>query len=105
MQSQADKKQSEINLSYTQVNAPFDGLVTARLVSVPAAWTSVCGPDPVVVVSAGRSAFRVQDLMELARLVEGRLAGPAVTLALGGTAIGRGAGQAAGVDRSLHFRI
>jgi RND family efflux transporter MFP subunit len=34
LQSQADKKQAEINLSYTQVVAPFDGIVTARLVSV-----------------------------------------------------------------------
>jgi len=34
LQSQADKKQAQINLSYTQVAAPFDGLVTARLVSV-----------------------------------------------------------------------
>jgi RND family efflux transporter MFP subunit len=34
LQSQGDKKQAEINLSYTQVTAPFDGIVTARLVSV-----------------------------------------------------------------------
>jgi hypothetical protein len=41
-----------------------------ELVSVPAAWTSGCAPDPVVVVSAGRSAFRVEDLVDLARLIE-----------------------------------
>jgi hypothetical protein len=40
-----------------------------RLVSLPAAWTSVFSPDPFVVLSAGRSAFRVQDLLELARLL------------------------------------
>jgi RND family efflux transporter MFP subunit len=34
LQSQADKKQAEINLSYTKVVAPFDGIVTARLVSL-----------------------------------------------------------------------
>ena len=34
LQSQADKKQAEINLSYTKVIAPFDGIVTARLVSL-----------------------------------------------------------------------
>jgi RND family efflux transporter MFP subunit len=32
-QAQADTKQAEINLGYTQVKAPFDGIVTARLVS------------------------------------------------------------------------
>ncbi|HJN16009.1 MAG TPA: DUF5372 family protein [Armatimonadota bacterium] len=41
-----------------------------QLVSLPGAWTSVCAPDPVVVLSAGQSAFRVQDLMDLARLIE-----------------------------------
>jgi RND family efflux transporter MFP subunit len=33
-QAQADTKQSEINLGYTQVKAPFDGIVTARQVSI-----------------------------------------------------------------------
>lgn len=33
-QAQAGTKQAEINLSYTQVKAPFDGIVTARQVSV-----------------------------------------------------------------------
>jgi hypothetical protein len=42
-----------------------------RLVSLPAAWTSVCAPDPFVVISAGRSPFRILDLLELARLVAG----------------------------------
>ncbi len=41
-----------------------------RLVSLPAGWTSLVPPDPFVVVSAGRSAFRVQDLLELACLIE-----------------------------------
>ena len=40
-----------------------------RLVSLPASWTSVLAPDPFVVISAGRSVFRVQDLLELARLL------------------------------------
>ena len=40
-----------------------------RLVSLPAAWTSVSAPDPFVVIAAGRSAFRVPDLLELARLL------------------------------------
>ncbi len=42
---------------------------SGRLVSLPAGWTNAVSPDPFVVVSAGRSAFRAQDLIELARLV------------------------------------
>ena len=37
--------------------------------SVPAAWTSLAPVDPFVRLSAGRSAFRVTDLLELARLL------------------------------------
>src|SRR4029079_18648879 len=32
LQSQADTKQAAINLGYTEVKAPFDGIVTARAV-------------------------------------------------------------------------
>ena len=34
LQAQADTKQAQINLDYTRVVAPFDGIVTARQVSV-----------------------------------------------------------------------
>ena len=40
-----------------------------RLASLPAAWTSAVPADPFVVVADGRSAFRVQDLVELAALL------------------------------------
>ena len=40
-----------------------------RVVAIPAAWTSVSPPDPFVRVAAGRSPFRAQDLLELARLL------------------------------------
>jgi RND family efflux transporter MFP subunit len=33
-QAQVETRQAEINLGYTQVKAPFDGIVTARLVSL-----------------------------------------------------------------------
>ncbi len=39
------------------------------LVSVPAHWTDRIPTDPVVTVSAGRSPFRLEDLLELTRLV------------------------------------
>jgi hypothetical protein len=41
-----------------------------RLTSIPASWTDVVAPDPVVAVSAGRSPFRLQDLVELARFLQ-----------------------------------
>ncbi|MGH9187333.1 MAG: DUF5372 family protein [Acidimicrobiales bacterium] len=40
-----------------------------ELVSLPAEWTDVVAPDPFVVVSAGRSPFRITDLLELSELV------------------------------------
>lgn len=40
-----------------------------RLVSVPAQWTSILPPDPFVALSAGRFAFRIQDLLELVRFL------------------------------------
>lgn len=39
------------------------------LLSLPARWTSVEEEDPFVVVAAGRSRFRVVDLIDLADLV------------------------------------
>ena len=41
-----------------------------RLSSLPAAWTSAVPPDPFVVVANGRSAFRVQNLLELVALLK-----------------------------------
>jgi len=41
-----------------------------RLTSVPTAWTSLCAADPFVVVSAGRSPFAAQGLLEVAELIE-----------------------------------
>ena len=40
-----------------------------RLRSIPACWTSISRPDPYVVISAGRSWFCVEDLLELAKVV------------------------------------
>jgi len=41
-----------------------------RMISLPVQWTSILPPDPFVVLSAGRSAFRATDLSELARMVD-----------------------------------
>jgi len=40
-----------------------------QLACVPAGWTDVVPPDPAVAISDGRSAFCLEDLLELARLV------------------------------------
>jgi hypothetical protein len=44
---------------------------------LPASWTSVEAPDPFVVMASGRAAFRAQELLELARLIEGLQPQPA----------------------------
>ncbi len=43
-----------------------------RVRSLPASWTDVTGPDPFVVLAAGRCLFRVDDLLALAELVHRR---------------------------------
>ena len=42
---------------------------SGELACIPARWTDAVAPDPVVAVSAGRSAFRLEDLVALARFV------------------------------------
>jgi len=41
-----------------------------RRSSVPLQWTDIGPKDPFVVVSAGRSLFRVEDLLGLVRIIE-----------------------------------
>jgi hypothetical protein len=41
------------------------------LTSVPTAWTDVAELDVFVAVAAGRSPFRVEDLLALAELIDG----------------------------------
>jgi hypothetical protein len=50
-----------------------------HLVSVPAGWTDVAPEDAVVKLAAGRSLFRVEDLVELVGLIArlgGETSGP-----------------------------
>ena len=47
----------------------FDG--DGRFRSMPAGWTDVDPPDPFVAVAAGRSLFRVEDLLAVAALLDG----------------------------------
>jgi hypothetical protein len=41
-----------------------------RRSSVPLHWTDIGPKDPFIVVSAGRSLFRIEDLLGLVRLIE-----------------------------------
>ena len=43
----------------------------SRLCSLPATWTNVGPKDVFVELSAGRSPFRMEDLLNLAALLEG----------------------------------
>jgi hypothetical protein len=42
-----------------------------RVYSLPAGWSDVEEPDPFVVISAGRSLFRPEDLLALADALDG----------------------------------
>ena len=42
---------------------------TGRLRRLPAAWTSVATASPFEVLSAGRSHFRVEDMLQLVALI------------------------------------
>ena len=41
-----------------------------RLLSLPVAWTDMGVASPFVIIAAGRSLFRFEDLLELSRLLE-----------------------------------
>jgi len=41
------------------------------LLTVPIGWTDAADPDPFVVAAAGRSYFRVEDLVRLVYLIDG----------------------------------
>jgi hypothetical protein len=47
----------------------FDDEGTQR--SLPSAWTDAVEPDAFVALAAGRSAFRVEDLLAVAELIDG----------------------------------
>lgn len=41
-----------------------------KLTSISARWTSISGEDPFIKVSAGRSLFRVSELLDLHLLIQ-----------------------------------
>ena len=47
-----------------------------QVIAVPISWTDAASPDPFVVVAAGRSCFRTEDLVRLVNLIDGLEAPP-----------------------------
>ena len=47
-----------------------------QLIAVPIAWTDAAAPDPFVVLAAGRSYFRTEDLVRLVNLFDGLKVSP-----------------------------
>jgi hypothetical protein len=43
-----------------------------RLRAMPADWTSLATQDPFVIIAAGRSWFRVADLLDLVQMIRRR---------------------------------
>lgn len=41
-----------------------------EMLSAPTEWTDAVGEDPFVVLAAGRSPFRIEDLLALADLID-----------------------------------
>ena len=73
LQAQTDTKQAQINLDYTRVVAPFDGIVTARQVSVgelvggsgTQVLATIVQLDPIYVnfTASERDVLRVRDML------------------------------------------
>ena len=40
-----------------------------RICEIPLTWTSLAAEDPFLILAAGKSWFRFEDLLELARLI------------------------------------
>jgi hypothetical protein len=57
---------------------------TGKLHSFPTAWTNLAPPDPFVSQAAGRSHFRLMDLLELSRRLAALTSTNAGGLATGG---------------------
>jgi len=64
-----------VQQTWKQDRAFFFG-ADGAMQSLPTAWTDAAEPDVFVSVSAGRSAFRVDDLLALADIIHGLAMAP-----------------------------
>lgn len=56
-------------LAWGEARVFFHDPATARVRSLPTAWTDLAPPDPFVQLAAGRAILRLRDLQALARLL------------------------------------
>jgi RND family efflux transporter MFP subunit len=92
LQAQADTKQAQINLDYTRVVAPFDGIVTARQVSIgelvgtggTQVLATIVQLDPIHVnfTASERDVLHVRDMLYRRGEKAADLLGTAVELGL-----------------------
>ena len=92
LQAQADTRQAQINLDYTRVEAPFDGIVTARQVSVgelvggsgAQVLASIVQLNPIHIdfTASERDVLRVRDMLNKRGRVAGDLLGTPVEVGL-----------------------
>lgn len=92
LQAQADTQQAQINLGYTRVVAPFDGIVTARQVSIgelvggsgAQVLATIVQLDPIYVnfSASERDVLLVRDLLTKRGQSAGDLLGAPVEIAL-----------------------
>jgi len=59
----------EVRRNWSETRVLYRGS-SERLLSIPAAWTTLSEPDPFVALTDGRSAFRCGDLLALRRYLD-----------------------------------
>ena len=59
----------EVRRNWSETRVFYRGS-SKRLLSIPAAWTTLSEPDAFISLTAGRSAFRCEDLLALRRYLD-----------------------------------
>ena len=59
----------EVRRNWSEVRVFYHGS-SDRLLSIPAAWTTLSEPDPFIALTDGRAAFRCEDLLALRRYLD-----------------------------------
>ena len=59
----------EVRRNWSETRVFYRGS-SDRLLSIPAAWTTLSEPDPFASLTDGRSAFRCEDLLALRRYLD-----------------------------------
>jgi len=59
----------EVRRTWSETSVFYRG-ASPYLLSIPAAWTTLCDADPFIALTQGRSAFRCEDLLALRRYLD-----------------------------------